>query len=270
VQNDNALQLALMSDALVKSRAIDSDEAQLHVQVGEFEGPLDILLVMARKQKVDLLKISISDLVDQYLTFIKIAQDIRLELAADYIVMAAWLAYLKSALLLPAEAQETEEVDAETLAMRLQFQMARLDAIRGVSKQLMQLPQKNINFFTRGYHEIKTDRVKTYYKDTLYDLLVAYGDQKLRNNRKTYHVRPPAVMSIEEAIARLIPQVGKMNDWTHLSQFLPVLDDQTPMMKRSVLAGTFVACLELAKRGVISIKQDQIYGSICLKSTNIP
>jgi len=147
--------------------------------------------------------------------------------------------------------------------------MARLDAIRGVSKQLMQLPQKNINFFTRGYHEIKTDRVKTYYKDTLYDLLVAYGDQKLRNNRKTYHVRPPAVMSIEEAIARLIPQVGKMNDWTHLSQFLPVLDDQTPMMKRSVVAGTFVACLELAKRGIISIKQDQIYGSICLKSTNI-
>jgi len=264
-ENDQAKQLALMSDALVKAHAID-DKEQFHVQLDDFEGPLDVLLVMARKQKVDLLKVSISNLVDQYLMFIKAAQDIRLELAADYLVMAAWLAYLKSVLLLPPEEKEAEEVDAETLALRLQFQIARLDAFRDVSNRLMALPQKNIHFFSRGYYEAKTDRVKTYYKDTLYDLLVAYGDQKLRNTRKTYHVKPPQVMSIEDAIARLIPKIENITSWTHLKQFLPECEAQSPIMQRSAIAGTFVACLELAKRGMVSIKQDHVYGDVCLKT----
>jgi segregation and condensation protein A len=266
LDNNNGLQLALMSEALFKAKAFDTDEERFNVTVGEFEGPLDVLLMMARKQKVDLLKISISQLVDQYLIFIKAAQDIRLELAADYLVMAAWLAYLKSALLLPVDEQPTDSVDAETLAMRLQFQIARLDSIRDVSGRLMALPQKNIDFFTRGYLENRTDRVKVYYKDTLYDLLVAYGDQKLRNNRMTYHVRPPAVMSIEEAIARLLPKIDTITDWTHLSAFLPTFNEETPIMRKSVLAGTFVACLEFAKRGLLSIKQDDAYGELCLKS----
>jgi segregation and condensation protein A len=266
LENNNGLQLALMSEALLKARAFDNDTESLTVNVGEFEGPLDVLLIMARKQKVDLLKISISGLVDQYLAFIKAAHDIRLELAADYLVMAAWLAYLKSALLLPVDEQAIDDTDAETLAMRLQFQIARLDAVRDVSYQLMALPQKNIDFFTRGYIENRTDRVKTYYKDTLYDLLAAYGEQKLHNNRMTYHVRPPAVMSIEEAIARLLPKVTHITEWTHLSNFLPTLDDQTPIMRKSVIAGTFVACLELAKRGLLSIKQDKPYEELCLKS----
>ncbi len=266
MDNNNGLQLALMSEALLKAKAFDTDEERFNVTVGEFEGPLDVLLIMARKQKVDLLKISISQLVDQYLIFIKAAQDIRLELAADYLVMAAWLAYLKSALLLPVDEQPTDSVDAETLAMRLQFQIARLDSIRDVSGRLMALPQKNIDFFTRGYLENRTDRVKVYYKDTLYDLLVAYGDQKLRNTRMTYHVRPPAIMSIEEAIARLLPKIDNITDWTHLSAFFPTCDEQTPIMRKSVIAGTFVACLEFAKRGLLSIKQDDAYGELCLKS----
>jgi segregation and condensation protein A len=267
VDNQNGLQLALMSEALLKARAFDTDDSEkLTVNVGEFEGPLDVLLVMARKQKVDLLKISISQLVDQYLVFIKAAQDIRLELAADYLVMAAWLAYLKSALLLPVDEQPKDEIDAETLAMRLQFQIARLDAVRDASARLMALPQKNIDFFTRGYIENRSDRVKTYYKDTLYDLLATYGEQKMRNTRKTYHVRPPKIMSIEEAIARLLPKINNITEWTNLKNFLPTLDDQTPIMQKSVIAGTFVACLELAKRGILSIKQDSAYGELSLKS----
>ena len=267
MENQNGLQLALMSEALLKARAFDTDdEEKLTVNVGEFEGPLDVLLIMARKQKVDLLKISISQLVDQYLVFIKAAQDIRLELAADYLVMAAWLAYLKSALLLPVEEQPVDSVDAETLALRLQFQIARLDAVRDVSNRLMALPQKNIDFFTRGFIETRSDRVKTYYKDTLYDLLAVYGEQKMRNTRKTYHVRPPKIMSIEEAIARLLPKINNVTEWTNLRSFLPVLDDQTPIMRKSVIAGTFVACLELAKRGILSIKQDDAYGELSLKS----
>lgn len=262
---DEAQQLALLSDALVKSRAIDADSSELlHVTAGEFEGPLDVLLVMARKQKVDLLKISISDLVDQYLKFIKIAKDIRLELAADYLVMAAWLAYLKSALLLPKE-ENKEEVDAETLALRLQFQIARLDAFRNVAGQLMELPQKDTHFFARGYIERRTDRVQTHYKDTLYNLLTAYSELKVRNNRKTYHVRPPAVMSVEDAIARLLPKVEGLTEWATLRSFLPALDDQTPVMRKSAIAGTFVACLELAKRGLVSIKQDEAYGDVSVR-----
>lgn len=265
MDHEQAQQLALMSDALLKARAIDESE-QLNVQLGEFEGPLDILLVMARKQKVDLLKISISALVDQYLHFIKIAQNIRLELAADYLVMAAWLAYLKSALLLPPEEKETEEVDAETLALRLQFQIARLDAIKDVSNQLMNLPQKNKDFFTRGYIETRSDHIVTHYKDTLYDLLSSYGNMKLRNNRKTYRVKPPAVISVEDAIARLLPKVDKITEWTFLSKFLPITPEQSPVVRRSAIAGTFVACLELAKRGLISIKQDHLYGDVSLKA----
>lgn len=265
--NNNLLQLSLMSEALIRARAIDNEEEQLNVNVGEFEGPLDVLLIMARKQKVDLLKISISELVDQYLAFIKVAQDIRLELAADYLVMAAWLAYLKSALLLPADKNsQQEDVNAETLALRLQFQIARLDAIRDVSNRLMTLPQKNKDFFPRGYIENRTDKVKIIYKDTLYDLLVSYGEQKTRNTRKVYHVRPPAVMTIEEAISRLLPKIGNITEWTNLRQFLPNLDDQTPIMRKSVIAGTFVACLELAKRGLLSIKQDNPYDELSLKS----
>jgi segregation and condensation protein A len=130
----------------------------------------------------------------------------------------------------------------------------------------MTLPQKNIDFFTRGHIENRNDRVKTLYKDSLYDLLASYGEQKMRNTRKTYHVRPPAIMRIEEAIARLLPKVASITEWTNLYSFLPTLDDQTPIMQKSVLAGTFVACLELAKRGILSIKQDDAYGELCLKS----
>lgn len=261
---NNNNDLVLMAEALGKAGA--SDEEKLHVVVGDYEGPLDILLVMAKSQKVDLMNISISALADQYLIFVKEAQKLRLELAADYLVMAAWLAFLKSKLLLPEDDNKEEELSAEELAAKLQYQLARLNAFREKTELLMSLPQLGSGFFARGQIEDIPEKVDIRWSDNLYDILMAYGARKMSNARKTYHVRPPAVMRPEDAIKRLLPMVGTITSWRNLQSFLPNLDDQEAVIKRSAYAGTLVACLELAKRGMLEIEQTEIYGEIKIRS----
>lgn len=256
--------LFLMSEALNKAGAL-SDEEKFHIIIDNFEGPLDVLLMMAKSQKVDLMKVSISALADQYLLFVKEARKLRLELAADYLVMAAWLAFLKSKLLLPPEEEAKEDVSAEELALRLQYQLARLNAFREKTQMLMELPQLGQEFFARGMKEEMPENVTISWRDTLYDILMAYGTRRMVNVRKVYHVRPPAVMRPEEALKRLIPMIGEMSNWTNILSFFPPLDDQEITMKKSVYAGTLVACLELAKRGMIEIKQSTMFGEIEIK-----
>lgn len=253
-----------MAEALTKAGA--SDEEKLHVILGDYEGPLDILLMMAKTQKVDLMQISISALADQYLVFVREAQKLRLELAADYLVMAAWLAFLKSRLLLPADEIKEEELSADELAAKLQYQLARLNAFREKTEMLLSLPQLGQDFFARGEIEKIPQKVEIKWSDSLYDILMAYGARKMSNARKTYHVRPPSVMRPEDAIKRLLPMMGTMTSWRNLMSFLPNVEDQEAVMKRSAYAGTLVACLELAKRGMLEIEQNEIYGEIKIRS----
>ncbi|MEM6603703.1 MAG: ScpA family protein [Pseudomonadota bacterium] len=259
--------LSLMAEALNKVGALGEDE-KFHVALEDFEGPLDILLVMAKNQKVDLMQLSISAIADQYLKFIKIAQSLRLELAADYLVMAAWLAFLKSKLLLPTEEDEEEELSAEALAAQLSFQLARLNAMREKTQMLLNLPRLGQGFFARGMPEPLMTQKETVWKDTLYDLLMAYGARKMMQARQTYHVNPPDVIRPEDVLKRLLPMVGQITQWSNLKNFLPVIDDQEAVIVKSAYAGTLVACLELAKRGLVEIKQDELYGEIDIKALN--
>ena len=258
----------LMNQAL-NSAAMVSDTEKFHVSVSDFDGPLDILLMMAKSQKIDLMKISISKLAEQYLVFVKEAQKLRLELAADYLVMAAWLAFLKSKLLLPVDETPADEMSADELAKFLQYQLARLNAFREKTALLLSLPQLHQDFFARGMIENLHTQTTTDWGDTLYDILMAYGSRKMMNARKIYHVTPPAVMRSEDILKRILPMIDKMNDWRNLKNFLPVTDDMEIVIQKSAYAGTLVACLELAKRGLIEIKQENVFGDIEIRGINI-
>ncbi len=237
--------------------------ATLVLQLGSWEGPLDLLLSLARSQRVDLAQISILALVDQYLAFINDAKALSLELAADYLVMAAWLAYLKSALLLPPE--PGAEVPPEELALRLQFQLQRLDAMRDVGQRLLARPQRGRDSFTRTAPEgLKLETVARY--DTSYfDLIAAYGAIKARSSVSIHVVRRRAVMALDEAIERLEHLLGTSIDWTDLARFLPQgLGDEG--YARSVLASTFVAALELTRQGRVTLSQGAAFAPILLRA----
>ncbi|WP_310497552.1 ScpA family protein [Sandarakinorhabdus sp.] len=237
--------------------------ATLVLQLGSWEGPLDLLLLLARSQKVDLAQISILALVDQYLDFIRDAKVLSLELAADYLVMAAWLAYLKSLLLLPAEPGAAP--DPADLALKLQFQLQRLDAMRDVGARLLARPQQGWDTFRRAHPEgLAQDRIATY-DTSLFELLSAYGGIQARNNRSVHVVRRRPVMALDEAIERLAHLLGTGTDWTELSRFLPrdIADED---YARSVLASTFVAALELTRTGKVTISQGAAFAPILLRA----
>ena len=159
-----------------------------------------------------------------------------------------------------------DELSAEDLAIRLQYQLARLNAFREATENLFALPQKGKDFFERGTKEALPEQVSVIWTDTLYDILMGYGTRRMMNVRKTYHVRPPAVMSAEDALKRLLPMIGTKMDWTILQKFLPEMDDQEAVVQRSAVAGTLVACLELAKRGMIELQQKNMFGDIYIRS----
>ena len=235
----------------------------LVLNLGSWEGPLDLLLQLARTQKVDLARISILDLVDQYLAFIADVRALSLEVAADYLVMAAWLAYLKSCLLLPADAQA--EPDPRDLALRLQFQLQRLDAMRDAGAKLMARPQAGRDTFRRTAPEgLKFESVARY-ELGLYDLLTAYGDIRGRAIGGVHVVRRRAVMALDEAIERLERLIGVNIDWTDLARFLPGAGDDAGY-DRSVLASTFVAALELARQGRIDLSQGAAFAPLLVRA----
>lgn len=241
-----------------------AEEALLVLDIDGYEGPIDLLLTLARDQKVDLTKISILQLAEQYLSFVETARLLRLELAADYLVMAAWLAYLKSRLLLPEP--EEEQPSGEELAAALAFQLQRLGAMQNAAVRLFARPQLGRDVFPRGAPEDVPVAEKRVVEVTLYDLLKAYGEHKRRQaGQGPLQIRPTELYSIEEAIQRLNTLLGKLPDWTRLSAFLPRGWQGNALKTRSAIATTFVATLELAKAGEIELRQDGVFAPIYLR-----
>ncbi len=238
-------------------------EGELIVNLEGFEGPLDLLLTLARDQKVDLRKISMVALVDQYLSHIHQARRMRLELAADYLVMAAWLAYLKSRLLLP-EPPAGEEPSGQEMADALQWQLRRLEAMQEAGTRLMARPQLGRDIFSRGQPEGIVVVRRAVWDVKLYDLLSAYGSQVRPKDADTYQIKPMEFFSVEEAAERLGRMLGIAIDWQSLEAFLPAgLTD--PGRRRSAIAATFVAGLQLAKDGQIELRQTERFGPIHLR-----
>ena len=235
---------------------------RLTLDLDGWEGPLDLLLTLARAQKVDLAKISILSLVEQYLAFIADAKKLRLEIAADYLVMAAWLAYLKSCLLLPKD--PTIEPGPEELAMRLQLRLQRLQAMREAGARLIGRDRLGRDVFARGRPEgLKVIRLSAWTTD-LYDLIAAYGIVRARNEPAVHIVARRPVMTLDEAIHRLERMVGARMDWTRLEAFLP--ETQDPEFRRSALASSFVATLELARLGKVQISQEAVFAPLYVRA----
>ena len=240
-----------------------TDEPALVVDVEGFEGPLDLLLMLARQQKVDLAKISILALADQFLRFIEEARRLRLELAADYLVMAAWLAYLKSRLLLP-DTNAPEGQSAEDMANALALRLRRLEAIRGVAERLLARPQLDRDVFGRGQPEpiahIKTPQ----WTATLYDLLTAYSQQRQRKAVSHIRFAKRTVWSLAEAREVLERLVGQSTDWTRLDQFL-VAYVVEPSLAPTVLASSFATTLEMVREGLADIHQLKAFAPLYVR-----
>lgn len=237
------------------------DDAALYLELDGWEGPLDLLLDLARRQKVDLRSISILELVDQYLVYINRAEAMRLELAADYLVMAAWLAYLKSSLLLPKEDQE--EPGPEELALRLQLRLQRLGAMREAAARLMARDRIGRDVFLRASPEgLRIDR-RTQWACDWFALVQAYGQVKARTAPAVHMVRNRPVMTLESALDRVSAMLGVTLDWMLLEEFLP--PHAEPRLRRSALASSFVAALELARTGRAELAQDVIFGPLRLR-----
>ena len=240
-----------------------SEEERLIVDIDGFEGPLDVLLTLSRTQKVDLKQISILELVKQYLEFVQQARELRLELAADYLVMAAWLAYLKSRLLLPEEDNE-DELSAKELAARLTYQLQRLGAIRDRAAELMSRNQMGRDMFVRGAPEPVSVTRHHIYELSLYDLLKAYSEHKTRGAAADIRIHKRTLYTLDKAIERLSEMLGVALDWTNLEQFMPQ-DIDDPQIVRSAKASMFTASLELAKNGKADIIQKQIFGPLYIR-----
>jgi len=228
-----------------------------------FEGPLDILLMLARQQRVDLAKISILALADQYLTFIEEARRLRLELAADYLVMAAWLAYLKSRLLLP-ESNAPEGQSAEDMANALAFRLKRLEAIRAVAEGLFGLPQLDRDIFNRGQPEPIAHVKRPEWSATLYDLLSAYASQRQKHALARVHFAKRTVWSLAEARDALERLIGQSSDWSRLDEYLIayVVD---PALAATVFASSFATALELVREGRAELHQREAFAPIYMR-----
>ena len=236
----------------------------LIVDVDGFEGPLDLLLTLSRTQKVDLRKISVLQLAEQYLGFVEKARSLRIELAADYLVMAAWLAFLKSRLLLPPEPGEAGP-SAEDLAAHLAFQLERLQAMRDAAARLMGRDQLGRDFFARGVPEDLTHHRKVTYTATLLDLMRAYAQIRTKDEFRPFVLDREHVYTMEQALDRMRGLIGYVGDWATLISFLPDGWDGTPMARRSSLAAHFAAVLEMAKRGQVVLRQGEAFAPIELR-----
>ena len=242
----------------------ETGEGPLLLDLDGYEGPIDALLQLAREQKVDLTKISILALAEQYIEFIRQARRLRLEIAADYLVMAAWLAYLKSRLLLPEPEGDDEPSGAE-MAAALKFQLQRLEAMQDAGQRLLARPQLGAEIFRRGEPEAPTVVTTPVYEVTLYELLKAYAQHAVRAQASSLHIAPLNLYSMDDALARLKGLLGSdMPGWRSLAVFLPE-DLQDDLQRRSALAATFAASLEMARSGKIQIRQDGTYGPIYLR-----
>jgi segregation and condensation protein A len=237
----------------------DGDE--LNLSLDGWEGPLDLLLSLARAQKVDLAQISILELVEQYLAYLNDARALKLEIAADYLVMAAWLAYLKSCLLLPKDPEQ--DPSPEEIALRLQMRLQRLDAMREAGARLLGRDRLGRDVFQRGAPEGLRLVRKSDWQVSAFDLFAAYGAVKARAQPPMHVVHARSVMTLDEAIERVSAMLGIAVEWTHLEAFLPSTED--PQLRRSALASSFLAALELARRGRLDLAQDEAFAPLRLR-----
>lgn len=244
--------------------------ADLVVALDGFEGPIDLLLSLAREQKVDLSKIAILPLAEQYLEFIATARKLRLEVAADYLVMAAWLAFLKSRLLLPEPVENLGEPDPAAMAEALKFQLLRLEAMQKAAQQVQALPQLGTNIFLRGQPEDMEVEEKPIYFLPIQDLLSALAAPMRRKKPDAYNIAPIRLYSMEESVDRLRDLLGTMPSWTILQHFLPEDMSQEQILQvRSALASTFAATLELVKNGELELRQDGTCAPIYLRRREV-
>jgi segregation and condensation protein A len=235
---------------------------RLTLDLDGWEGPLDLLLTLARAQKVDLARISILALVEQYLAFIADARKLKLEIAADYLVMAAWLAYLKSCLLLPREAEA--DPSPEELAMRLQLRLQRLSAMREAGARLLARDRLGRDVFLRGAPEGLRVIRKSLWQADLYELIAAYGAVRARNEPAFHVIARRPVMTLDEALHRVERMLGTRLEWTRLEAFLP--DTEDGEFRKSALASSFVAALELARLGKLQIEQKAPFGPLWVRA----
>ncbi len=236
------------------------EQDSLVVDVGAYEGPLDVLLALARTQKVDLRMISVLALAEQYLHFVESAKRLRIELAADYLVMAAWLAFLKSRLLLPSDYDG--QPDGEELAAHLAFQLQRLEAMRRSGASLMARDRLGREFHPRGMPETMTCRRQVEYHATQLDLMQAYARVRTRDSFRPLNVVRDSVLTVEQALERLRPLIRTALEWGDLRRFLPEAWLADPKKRRSATAATFAATLELAKLGQLELRQFESFAPI--------
>lgn len=236
----------------------------LIVDVEGYEGPLDVLLTLSRTQKVDLRKVSVLQLAEQYLAFVEQAKKLRIELAADYLVMAAWLAFLKSRLLLPPDPSDGGP-SGEDLAAHLAYQLERLQAMRDAAARLMARDQKGRDFFVRGIPEDVARVRKVTWSATLLDLMQAYARIRTHDEFRPYAMDRDRVYTMEQALDRLRGLIGYAGDWTALESWLPEGWQADPAMRRSATAATFAASLELARQGQIEIRQSDTFAPISIR-----
>ena len=255
----------LLETALEIDRA--ASDPQLVIDVDGFEGPLDLLLMLARAQKVDLTHISILALVEQYLTFVAEARRMRLELAADYLVMAAWLAYLKSRLLLPEQKNE-DEPTGEELAAALAFRLRRLEAMRKASSSLMARNRLGQHFFARGMPETVSIERQSVWSATIYELLSAYATQRQRQSVTSVRVVRRNVWSLQDARDLLTRLVGQINEWAPINSYLEDYLRSEQDDWNTIVASTFSASLEMVREGQVEIRQSAPFAPVYIRAVD--
>ncbi len=252
------------------SREAPAPGGEFVVDLDGYEGPIDVLLALARNQKVDLARISILQLAEQYLSFITAARGLRIEIAAEYLVMAAWLAYLKSRLLLPDTEPDDDGPSGSELAEALTFQLRRLESMQQAGLRLMARPRLGREVFQRGAPE-GIEIVKTpVFEVSLFDLLKAYGDNRRRVDGSRLRIEPSSLFNIADAIERLSGLLGEMTDWRTLMSYLPRELAANGLVYRSAVAATFAASLELARTGDVELRQTSSFGPIHVRRGRSP
>jgi len=253
--------------AQAEAGAADADSASaFRVDLDGYEGPLHLLLELARRQKVDLAKISILALADQYLDFIRSARSMRMDLAADYLLMAAWLAYLKSKLLLPSDKKEEDELDPEALAGRLAFRLRRLDAMRKAVDDLYRGNVDGRDVFRRGDPQLAKIIRKPLWNNTLHDILKAFGDINVRKVKQRTHVIPrQPVLPLESARRQLVLMVPELEDWLSVLSIRAAEEDAMDAPRRSEVASFFSAALELTRDRALELRQDQPFSDVYVR-----
>ena len=253
-----------MADLLEKIE----DTSKFNLLLNNYEGPIDLLLNLARNQKVDLSDISISELADQYIQFINQYRNIHIEIAADYLVMAAWLTYLKSRLLLPKE-EKTEEHTAEELEKALKYQLQRLEAFQNISKILYARPLINRDIFYGGSSKGLRIKYNINYTSNLFDLLKSYSQiLKSKDLIKNLTIEYSELFSVDQALKRMKEMFGNITEWTNFLNIIPSMIDSNNIINKSIVSSNFVASLELSKNGFIDVKQEETFGNIYLRLKN--